>query len=43
MRCVIKNSGNIIIEESENYAVREGECIFEVKASGIFGISNLFK
>jgi L-iditol 2-dehydrogenase len=37
MRCVIKNSGNIIIEESENYAVREGECIFEVKASGICG------
>lgn len=37
MRCVIKNSGNIIIEESENHAAREGECIFEVKASGICG------
>lgn len=37
MRCVIKNSGNIIIEESENHAVRDGECIFEVKASGICG------
>ena len=37
MRCVIKNSGNIIIENSEHIFAKEGYCVFDVKACGICG------
>jgi len=37
MRCVIQNNGNIALESSGRYLPTEGECLFEVKASGICG------
>lgn len=37
MRCVIQNNGNIVVESSDMYLPTEGECLFEVKASGICG------
>lgn len=37
MRCVIQSSGNIVMQGSDIYFATEGECLFEVKASGICG------
>lgn len=37
MKCIIQNNGNIVIQKSDIYSATEGECLFEVKASGICG------
>ena len=37
MKCVIESGGKIVVQDSQTYAVTEGECLFEVKAAGICG------
>jgi L-iditol 2-dehydrogenase len=37
MKCVIQSDGNIVIQSSNVYSATDGQCVFEVKASGICG------
>ena len=37
MRCVIQDSGNIVVEKSAPITPKVGECVFSVRAAGICG------